>query len=222
MRGTLVGLAGLAFAFALAASMLGGLPGRAAAQGVYQVDPAASRVYMKVGASGRIGHEHGVQGQLASGTIAPGKSGTLVFDMRTFQTDTPEARQYVGLAGTVSASDQKKTNATMQGPQVLDVARFPTAEYAITSAVPLDGKAPGEPGRYQFEGRFTLHGVTRSLPLLAQVDRTSTPGVLRMRCAFAIQQSEFGITPYSTLGGLVGVADRLNVWGDLMIRPSHD
>jgi len=226
MRKTFVRAAGRALAL-----LILGLPAARGAEGTarpaasavaFRVDAAASRVFIKVGASGRIGHDHGVQGQLASGAITLGKGGTLAFDMRTFRTDSPEARQYVGLSGTVSTGDQRKVDANMLGPQVLDVARFPTAEYTITSAVPVDGRAPGEPGRYRLDGQLTLHGKSRPLPLVAQVDPTGSPGILRMRCAFAIQQSDFGITPYSTLGGLVGVADRLDIWGDVVIRPSSE
>jgi polyisoprenoid-binding protein YceI len=187
---------------------------------VFQVDTAASRLYVKVAASGRLGHDHGVQGPLESGTITLGGTGTLVFAMRKFVTDTPEARRYVGLSGTVSEGDRQKTVATMLGPQVLDVARFPTATYEIAAAVPLDNQAPGDPGRYKLDGQFTLHGAARQQPLIAQVDRTETAGVLRMRCAFAIEQTSFGIRPYSTLGGIVGVADRLDIRGDLLIRPA--
>ena len=202
------------------ASRAGDSPRPAATPAVFQVDTAASRVYIKVGASGRLGHDHGVQGKLASGTIALGEAGRLIFDMKTFNADTPEARQYVGLSGAVSAGDRQKTNANMLGQDILSVAQYPTATYAIAMALPLDAQAPGEPGRYKLEGQFTLHGVTRPLPLIAQVEKTATPGVLRMRCAFAIQQSEYGIAPYSTLGGLVGIADRLDIWGDLLIRSS--
>ena len=54
---------------------------------------------------------------------------------------------------------------------------------------------------------------------MAVVEETETPGVLRMRCGFAILQSQFGMKPYKALGGLVGVEDRLEIWGDLLIRP---
>jgi polyisoprenoid-binding protein YceI len=193
-------------------------PRPAASAAVFQVDPGTSRVYIKVAPSGRMGHEHGVQGQLASGTITVGEGGSLVFAMNSFVTDTPQARQAIGLAGKVSASDQQKSTANMLGKDVLDVARYATADYAITACAPLDGQAPGDPGRYRLEGKFTLHGVTRPLPLVAQIERTATLGAARMRCAFSIQQSDYGITPYSTLGGLIGVADRLDIWGDLTIK----
>jgi hypothetical protein len=229
MRTTVARLAGGALALlTLGPTAARGADGTApppASAAVFQADTAASRLYVKVAASGRLGHDHGVRGLLDSGTITlggagtPGGAGTLVFAMGKFAADTAESRQYAGLSGTVSAGDRQKATANMIGPQVLDVARFPTATYEIASAAPIDNQAPGDPGRYKLDGRFTLHGVTRQQPLIAQVDRTETPGVLRMRCAFAIQQTDFGITPYSTLGGIVGVADRLDIWGDLLIRP---
>jgi polyisoprenoid-binding protein YceI len=222
MRKTVARLAGGALALlTLGPTAARGADGTAppASAAVFQADTAASRLYVKVAASGRLGHDHGVRGLLDSGTITLGGAGTLVFAMGKFAADTAESRQYVGLSGTVSAGDRQKATANMIGPYVLDVARFPTATYEMASAAPIDNQAPGDPGRYKLDGRFTLHGVTRQQPLIAQVDRTETPGVLRMRCAFAIQQTDFGITPYSTLGGIVGVADRLDIWGELLIRP---
>jgi polyisoprenoid-binding protein YceI len=185
---------------------------------VFDVDPEQSRVYIKVAASGRLGHAHGVQGRLASGTITAGGSGALIFTIGSFVVDTPESRQAVGLAGTVSLSDQQKTTATMLGQTVLDAAHYPTADYAIANSSPLDSQTPGDPGRYRLDGRFKLHGVERPLALVAQLNRTNVPGRFRMGCAFAIRQSAYGMTPYSTLGGLIGVADRLEIWGELVIE----
>jgi hypothetical protein len=176
-----------------------------------------SRVYIKVAASGRMGHEHGVEGRLASGTIAVGARESLAFAMKSFVADTPAARQALGLNGTVSASDQRNVTETMLGREVLDVDRYPTASYAIATSAPLDGQAPGKPRRYRLDGKLTLHGVTRPLALTAQIEPTSTPGVARMRCTFAIVQTDYKITPYSTLGGLIGVFDRLEIRGDLVI-----
>jgi polyisoprenoid-binding protein YceI len=186
----------------------------------FEVDIEASRVYVKVGAAGRLGHEHGVEGRLASGKVEMGGAGELVFDMRSFVADLPDARGHVNLKGTVSNSDQKKITSTMLGASVLDVAHHPKATYKIASVVPVEGQAPGEPGGYRLEGEFTLHGVTSRLSVPATVERTTTPGRFRLRGSFAIEQSRFGITPYSTLGGLASVLDRLEIAGDIVLRSS--
>jgi polyisoprenoid-binding protein YceI len=196
-------------------------PKSSAAQSVaLEVDRQTSRIYVKVVKSGKLGHDHGVQGQLESGSVDLRGSGTLRFAMQTFLVDSQEARRYVGLQSNVSRGDQQKTNATMLGPEVLNVSQYPTSVYKIKSISPVDGQAPGAPGRYRFEGELSLHGVGRAVPLVAQLEKTETSGVFRMRCQFSILQSEFGITPYSTLGGLVGVADRLEIWGELVLRPA--
>lgn len=193
---------------------------RAAGGSDFQVDTDASRVYIKVTSATRFGHDHGVVGRLASGSVAFPGPGELVFDMRTFASDRPEARRYVGLTTPVSQSDASKTTTTMLGKDVLSVARYPTAHYAFRSATPLDGQPPGTPGRYRLEGDFTLHGVTRAKTLTAIAEPTDSPGILRLRCEFPIRQSDFGMKPYAALGGLVGVNDELRIWGELVIRPA--
>ncbi len=175
----------------------------------FQVETGSGRVSIKVGSTGRFGHDHGVQGRLVSGKVDLGGSGEWVFDMRSFVVDPPEARQHVGLGGGVLRSDQQETTEDMLGPFVLDVVHHPRATYTIASATPLDGQAPGDPGRYQLDGQLTLRGVARRLPVAAIVERTETPGVFRLLGAFSILQTSFKITPYTALGGIVGVADQL-------------
>ena len=74
----------------------------------FEVDKDASRVYIKVTRTNRLGHNHGVEGKLASGSLAVGGKGSLVFDMSTFAADTAQARKYVGLDADFSASDARK------------------------------------------------------------------------------------------------------------------
>jgi polyisoprenoid-binding protein YceI len=189
----------------------------ARAQAPYQVDTNVSRVYIRVDTATRVGHAHGVVGKLLGSVVTLGGKGEMVFDMPSFVTDTPEARQYVGLDG--KFSDPQKVTSNMLGEGVLNVAQYPRATFAIASITPLDGQAAGLPGRYQVTGQFTLHGVTQPLQFAAQVEQTDKPGVFRMKGQFSILQTRFGITPYSAVGGLVRVADELKVWGDLVLTP---
>lgn len=190
------------------------------AKGGLQVDTQSSRTYIKVGSSTRFGHDHGVVGTLKGGTVDFAAGGDITFDMRTFVADRPEARSYVGLTKGISASDAQKTTATMLGKDVLDVTRFPTARYSYKAAKPLEGQQPGQPGKYQLDGFFTVHGATRNLPINASLEATDQPGVYRFRCAFAILQSQYGMTPYSAIGGLVGVKDQLDIYGELVLKPA--
>jgi polyisoprenoid-binding protein YceI len=184
----------------------------------YQVHTGASRVYIRVDKATRMGHEHGIAGQLAAGNFQFGGTGELVFDMRTFIADTPEARRYVGLNPTFSQSDAQKVNANMRGPDVLDVAKHPTATFKFTSFQPLDNQPVGEPGRYQCNGSFTLHGVTRTMAFPARFERNpQRADVWHLRGAFTIQQTAYGITPYSAAAGLIRLADQLTIWGEIVL-----
>jgi polyisoprenoid-binding protein YceI len=186
----------------------------------YEVDAGASRVYVKVGTATRLGHEHGVEGKLKSGKLALGGGGELVFDMASFTADTADARKRVGLdKKKVSANEARKVTETMRGADVLNVARYPTATYRIDSIAPLDKQAAGQPGAYQVEGRFILHGIEKKLPFKAKVERGDRAGLLRMSGTFTIKQTDYGIKPYSAAGGLAKVADELEIAGDLVLKP---
>lgn len=182
------------------------------------IDPEASRVYVRVGKR-RLGHEHAVEGRLKSGRLvaADEDAGTMVFDMTTFQADTDAARKYVGLEGSTDAQEQSDVTKTMLGKLVLDTAQYPTAKFVIDSARRLpDDNADGQP-QYELKGQFTLHGKTRALSVTAAVVSREKDRV-NYRGSFTIKQSDYGIKPYSTFGGLVSVADELKIFGDLWVR----
>jgi polyisoprenoid-binding protein YceI len=182
------------------------------AAGPRQVDVKRSRVYVFVGKTG-AGHEHGMVGQLASGSLQIGArqdAGSIVFDTGTFEADTPEARAYVKLKGEEDAGARKQITNTMLGPAVLDVQQFPTATFNIRSAVAADLR---KPGLVQLDGEFTLHGVTKPLQIQAQSE--TVQGKVRLTGKFTILQSHYGIKPYTKLLGAVGVTDQLTIWGDI-------
>jgi polyisoprenoid-binding protein YceI len=181
------------------------------------VDLANSRIFTFVGGTG-FGHEHGVEGRLVSGSIRLGanqNAGELVFDMKSFDADTPAARKYVGLQGESDDSTRKQVNDNMLGADVLDVARFPTAKFDIQSALPYRAAKPDSPPQYLLDGQFTLHGVSKHLRVLAQTEESS--GMIHVRTQFSVLQSQFGITPFSKLLGTIGVADKLTIYGDAWI-----
>jgi polyisoprenoid-binding protein YceI len=185
----------------------------------YVVDTDASRIYVKVGTSTRLGHEHGVEGNLKSGKITLGGEGELVFDMASFSADSLASRKRVGLERKkVSENEAKKVTAAMRGGDVLDVVQYPTATYQISSIRPIDKQAAGEPGTYQLEGRFKLHGVEQKLALKAKLERADKDGRLRMTGRFAIKQTDYGMTPVSAAAGLAKVADKLEITGELVLR----
>jgi polyisoprenoid-binding protein YceI len=187
---------------------------------VYDIDVDASRVYVKVGTATRLGHEHGVQGNFKSGTMTLGGEGELVFDMASFTADTVAARERVGLEKKkVTENEAKKVTDSMRSADVLDVERHPKATFRIASAKPLDKQAAGEPGMYQVDGRFTLHGVEQKVAFKVKVERGDKEGWLKMTGTFSIKQTDYGIKPFSAAGGLAKVADELEISGDVVLKP---
>jgi polyisoprenoid-binding protein YceI len=181
------------------------------------IDTVASRAYVHVGKTG-FGHEHAVAGYLKEGVIHLGaaqNAGTVVFDMRRFAADTTEARRYIGLEGTTSASTQQQVNENMLGQDVLNVTMYPTATFRVQSALPLQGTSAGGHRQYRLSGQFTLHGTTR--PLVVDAEAIDTGASVRLRGAFAISQTQFGITPYSKAFGAIGVADKLTIYGEIYV-----
>lgn len=182
-----------------------------------QIDTSTSRVYALVGKTG-LGHEHGVVGLIQSGQLKIGAkqdAGVIVFDMTTFTADSADARAYVGLAGATSLSSQKQVTDNMRSAGVLDVQRHPTATFAITSAELTGNKSRAGKPLVKLDGKFTLHGVTQPLSLVAEI--YELPERIRLRGGFTILQTEFGITPYTKAFGAVGVANQLTIYGDILV-----
>ena len=99
------------------------------------------------------------------------------------------------------------------GADVLNTRRYPTATFTIASAVRK--KTPSGAASCELKGEFALRGKARSLTLNAQSLPSS--GSRHLHGEFTILQTEYGITPYSTALGAIGIADRLKIWGDIWI-----
>ena len=180
-----------------------------------QIDLKRSAIYVYVDKTG-LGHEHGIEGKIKSGAVQLGSksnAGSIEFDMHSFRADTDRARKYVGLDGSTSESTRQQVHKNMLGADVLDVAKYPAATFAIASALRKKTKQ-GKP-MVELKGEFTLHGKTRPLTLYAEP--TQKAGQWNLRGDFSIKQTDFGITPYRAALGTVGVADQLKIYGDIWI-----
>lgn len=184
------------------------------------VDLKTSRVYILVDKV-RLGHRHAVEGNLKSGKVtlnAKADAGQLVFDMSSFAADTDAARKHVGLEGQTDSDTQEKVTDNMRGPKVLDVEEFPTATFEIKSSLPTGKKSTDNNPLYELKGQFTLHGKTNPLTIVAE--SVLAEGSTKLRGKFNVLQTDYGIKPYSTGLGAVGVADELTIWGEIDLKPS--
>ena len=176
---------------------------QAAAQGkrVLRVDPARSIVVLTVrrgGSLARFGHDHVVSGRNLEGYVAPeaGRA-DLYVALDGLQVDEPALRAEAGLDTQPSESDIDGTRANMR-EKVLETGRFPFALIHVTSLAA---------GRLAVE--VTLHGIRRTFEVPAKLAEQGED--LSVQGGFAFNQSDFGITPFSILGGAVQVQDRVEL-----------
>jgi polyisoprenoid-binding protein YceI len=181
------------------------------------LDTDTSRVYIVV-KKRRLGHDHAIVGRMREGQLPIAENqatGKIVFDMKSFWADSDAARAYLKFTGTTDAATQQAVTDNMLGADVLNVAEFPTAEFAIKNVSAVAEKSRlGKPQK-RLDGDFTLHGVTKPIQVLAEVEEKD--GWLHLLGKFSIQQSDFGIKPYSAGLGAVGIQNTLEITGDLRI-----
>lgn len=113
----------------------------------------------------------------------------------------------------IKSKDRKEIESTMN-EKVLQCEKYPTILFETTGAA---AEQQGE-GRYRFtmHGNLSLHGVTRSLPVTAQV--AVFGDTLRAFGEFAILQSDFDIAPVSVAGGALKLKDQIKFTFDVVAR----
>jgi hypothetical protein len=170
---------------------------------VYRVDPAQSLVVIEVrrgGSLARLGHDHVVASHEVTGYVAPGEGrADMYIALARLVVDEPELRKEAGLDTRPTESDIEGTRSNMLN-HVLEAEQFPFALIEIAGA-------SAEPGKATLAVAITLHGQKRALQAPAEVEADAQTILVSGRLAF--NQSDFGITPYSLLGGAIAVKDGL-------------
>jgi len=191
------------------------LPRSAAAAGTFAVDSSVTTMRIHVGKTGlgsfAAGHEHD--------GIANGVSGEVIADFddlsRSSVDISVDARSLKITDRDESPEDVRQVQQTTLGPQVLDVARFPTIRFRSQAVA----GSRIQPGVYAAAvlGEFSLHGMTKTitvpLRLETQADRLTATGT------FVVKQTDFGIEPISAGGGLVKVEDGVTISFQIIAQP---
>jgi YceI-like domain len=179
-------------------------------QPVFEVDPAQSLVVVEVrraGSLARLGHDHVVASHDLRGYIAPDeRRADLWVRLDRLTVDEPKLRAQAGFDTQPTAEDIAGTRRNMLG-RVLDVEAHPWALIAVTR------KAEGS----DLDVAITLNDVTRHVPVQAAIE--SNAGGDTVTGTLAFDQTDFGIRPFSILGGAVAVADRLHLRFTVVAHP---
>ena len=173
--------------FLAAAATLGAGGGKALAYD-WSVKPAQSQ----------IGFEASGGGSTTKGTFGQYRA-EIEFDP-----DTPDkASVRVLLDMNSAATGQADADQTIKSADFFNPAQFPTAQYVARGA-----QAAGE-GKYVLNGRLTLKGVTRPVPLPFSIDIKS--GTARVSAETTINRLDFGVGPETVAGMAVDKDVKLSI-----------
>lgn len=177
----------------------------------YVVDPQGSEVRFLVyrdGPLARFGHNHvivgRVQGEIRAAESAAASGFRLEIPVESFAVDPPEARAEEGeeFSAQVSGPARRDTRENMLGGEVLDAPRHPLIRIESLALVGPDWGPT-------VTARVTLRGAMRDLRFPAAVVRRDD--AIEVIASFRINQSEFGIEPFSALNGGLRVRDAIEI-----------
>ncbi len=172
---------------------------------VFRVDPRESLVAIEVrrgGSLARLGHDHVVASHEVGGYVAPDEGGAdLYVQLERLEVDEAALRAEAGFDSQPTESDIEGTRANML-VRVLEVDRFPFALIRVSGVDASRREAA-------MSVAITLHGVTRALQVPATIDADADK--ISVTGRLSLDQTDFGITPYSVLGGAIAVRNGVDL-----------
>ncbi|MFG6415287.1 YceI family protein [Roseateles sp. DC23W] len=154
------------------------------------------------GAASRLGHNH----VLRAGDLRvewPATGPVMRFRLDVLAVDPAPLRARLGEAFASAVDDEARSGTRTNLLKALDAAAHP--EVVVRTL-----QQQGEGARRAVEAEITLHGVTRRQWFVVAVDGA------RARGEVIVRQSDFGIQPFTVLGGLLAVQDALVVQFELL------
>lgn len=187
----------------------------------YAIDTHGSliRVYVyRAGLLSFVGHDHLVSTSVIKGKLIytpPPSSDTrfsFVIPVATFEVDDPVQRKLAGgqFAGKVPADDRVGTLRNMLSKKVLDASQYP--EIAVSGHW-IEGSSSHGTVAVTIEVRNSHRGYQVPVDIHTQNDRLVVTGMVHLL------QTQIGIAPLSIMGGMLKVADGVDVRFTLAFKP---
>jgi polyisoprenoid-binding protein YceI len=153
----------------------------------------------KSGVFSAFAHDHEIEAPIADGTVhlAANPSVALRVHGRELRVLDPDA----------SSGQRAEIQGTMEGPQVLDIKRFPEISFQSTAVQRKDDQ------HWLVRGNLTLHGQTSALEVGVVFKDNHYRGFAQLR------QHDFGMIPVSIAGGTVKVKDEVRIEFDIVLKP---
>jgi polyisoprenoid-binding protein YceI len=183
----------------------GSSPGSAPA-GSPSSGPAGSRTVSgtwTVGSGSAVGYRVN-EVLLGQNTTAVGRTSSVTGNL-TLAGSTATAASFRVPMATVH-SDKSQRDAQFDG-RIMDVARYPTGTFALTSPISLAPlPATGTVRSYTAHGKLTLHGTTRAVTFTLTAERAAGGTQLKVAGDIPVLFSDYNIQNPS-LGGFVTTQD---------------
>lgn len=190
---------------------------------IYQVDSEASKLRILVSPDGPLaglGHYHVIGGPVLAGRVAlaepfPDSALELAIDTTALEVDRPAWRSQEDerFERSPDAEAIAGTRDNLLSEAVLDADRHPRITIESTSL-------SGPPWQPDITANITLRGITRSLVVPVTLD--FDPQRLTATGRLTLNQSDFGLEPFSAAGGSLRVADKLIIRFSITARRTRN
>jgi YceI-like domain. len=188
---------------------------------VFILDPGQSaiRIYVfRGGRAAKLGHNHVLSAPRFTGFLYVPAAGVtnarfdLEFRLDQLEIDNPAYRSALGnaFASALTADDIDGVRKHMLGKDNLQADRFPVVSVHSLQIV-------GEPPKFAVKVQIEMHGQKREMWIPLSVK--GLPDSVTVSGALVLRQSDFGVQPYSTLGGLLAVRDEVVIEFKLLSVP---
>lgn len=164
---------------------------------------------LRAGPLARLGHNHVIQARNMRGEIRLAEdmrrsTFAIALPVKDFLVDAAQARADEGEAFSPQPDGEAiaGTTANMLGEKVLDAARYPTVDIKSVAA-------SGPPWGMDVTLSVTLHGTVREMTVPTALELSGDR--LVATAFFAFNQTDFGVTPMSVLGGGLQVDNTVKV-----------
>lgn len=155
-----------------------------------------------------LSHDHVVKATGWSGTATwdpanvAGCKVSITVPVSGLDPDDPALRTSVGLTTTLDDSQRAEVKGHIVGASQLNAASFPNITYASSACAP-NGAATS------VTGTISIHGVGKSVtvPLKVTADGTN----FSASGGFSINQTDFGVTPFSALLGQLKNQNKVDI-----------
>jgi polyisoprenoid-binding protein YceI len=199
---------------------------QAAGETVFQLDPDSSTVRIYVfrgGKAPKLGHNHVLSAPTFTGAFQLSDKGTagsrfsLSFRLDQLVFDKAEHRAALGanFASIMSEDAIEGTRRNMLGDKIFQADQYPLVHIR---SVQISGDAPKFAARVEIE----MHGQSREQWVALSV--IGLPEALQASGALVLRPSDFGVQPFSILGGLLAVQDEVvvefNLQGRKALQPN--